>query len=89
LEEREWKDCPLSFVLKILPFILNCQSLGTIALMRDQPFVMLHAVFKPQLSATKSFLNFIHIFELDLDICCRKLALSVGVFFLANAEHFV
>jgi hypothetical protein len=82
----EWKYYPLSFVLKILPFVLNCQVFGTIPLMGDQPVVMPHAVFKPQLSATCSFLHFMHIFELGLDICCRKLVLSVGVFFLANAE---
>jgi len=59
-------------------------------LMDDRPVLMHDAVFKPQFSATCSLLNFTHIFKLVLDIFCRKMALSVGVYFLANAEeHFV
>jgi hypothetical protein len=81
---------PPSFVLKVFPFILNCQTFGTILLMGDRAVLMHHAVFKPQLSATCSVLNFRHIFELDLNICCRKMALSVSMYLLANAEeHFV
>ena len=77
-------------MLKIFPFISNCQTFGTIPLMGDRPVLMLHSVFNPQLSATCSVLKFMQIFELDLDIRCRKMALSVGVYFLANAEeHFV
>jgi hypothetical protein len=58
-------------------------------LMGDWPVLMHHAILKPQFSATCSVLNFVHIFELDLDIRFHKMALSVGVYFLTNAqEHF-
>ena len=52
--------------------------------------LMHHSVFNPQLSATCSVLKFMQTFELDLDIRWRKMALSVGVYLLADAEeHFV
>jgi hypothetical protein len=92
--EASWnvneKIAPFYFVLKVFPFTLNCQTFGTIPLMGDRPVLMHHAVFKLQLSATCSVLNFMYIIELDFYMCFRKMAVSVGVHFLANAEqHFV
>lgn len=78
----------LFFVLKVLSFIFNCQAFGTISLMEDRQVLMLDAVFKLQPCATCTVLNFMRVFELDT--CCRKMALSVGLHVLAYAEeHFV
>ena len=81
---------PPFFCAEFFSIFLNRQAFGETPLMGDRSVLMHHSVFKPQLSATCSVLNFMHSFELDLDIRCRKMALSVGVYFLANAEeHFV
>ena len=82
------KCLPHLFVLKVLPFIFNCQPFSTISLMEDRQGLMLDVVSKLQLYATCTLLNFMRVFELDA--CCRKTALSVGLYVLAYAEeHFV